>query len=153
MHYGNCCNPQLSLRQRFARLITDSATPLKSQQRRHRLQIVLHPMVDFANGGVLGHERALSTPDLSDVTQEEQTADIDTLATQWDALHEHRSRAVLKVGTSRRPPPRDKGKGLVHLAGPVGEAGDERMDIGADDVGHHTQSPQRTHPVRARVRH
>ena len=49
---------------------------LEAQQRRHRLQVVLHPVVDLADRGVLGDQLAVATAQLGDVAQQDQPADV-----------------------------------------------------------------------------
>ena len=48
---------------------------LQAQQRRHGLQVVLHPVVDLPDGGVLGDQRAVPAAHLGDVADQHQRAD------------------------------------------------------------------------------
>ena len=48
---------------------------LEPQQRRHGLQVVLHPVVDLADGGVLGDQLAVAAAQVGDVAQQHQRPD------------------------------------------------------------------------------
>ena len=49
---------------------------LQPQQRRHRLQVVLHPVVDLADGRVLGDQLAVAAAQVGDVAQQDQPAGV-----------------------------------------------------------------------------
>ena len=58
-----------------ARASGDCKPPgLEPQQRRDRLQVVLHPVVDLADGRVLRQQHAVAAPEVGDVAHEEQRA-------------------------------------------------------------------------------
>ena len=46
------------------------AAALEPQQRRDRLQVVLHPVVDLADRGVLGEQQAVPPAQLGDVAEQ-----------------------------------------------------------------------------------
>ena len=50
------------------------APALQPQQRRDRLQVVLHPVVDLADGGVLRQQQPVTTAHLGDVAQQHHRA-------------------------------------------------------------------------------
>src|SRR3954453_19125677 len=63
--------PAYGLMQRGPRLALGQPARLHAQQGRHRLQVVLHPVVDLADGRVLGHQVALATAQLAHVAQQQ----------------------------------------------------------------------------------
>ena len=70
MHVGDRGHPPHRLQQGVIALLVGGAPGLKPQQRRDGLQIVLHPVVDLADGGVLGQQRAVAALDLGDVADQ-----------------------------------------------------------------------------------
>ena len=68
-------DPSHRLRQGVARLVGVRAPRLDAQQRRHRLQVVLDPMVDLADRRVLGDELLLLVAQLADIAAEDDCPD------------------------------------------------------------------------------
>ena len=59
---------------------------LQAQQRRDRLEVVLHPVVDLPDGGVLGQQQPVAPAQLGDVSQQDDGAgDLARRSTQRDA--------------------------------------------------------------------
>ena len=62
---------------------------LQAQQRRDRLQVVLHPVVDLADRGVLGQQQPVPAPQLGHVAGEHDRAGHRAVVDQRDAADEH----------------------------------------------------------------
>ena len=78
---------------------------LQAQQRRHRLEVVLHPVVDLADRRVLGEQLALAAAQLGDVAQQQQRAGALALG-ERDGAHDSVPLAVptsVRAGPVRRP--------------------------------------------------
>ena len=57
---------------------------LEPQQGRHRLEVVLHPVVDLPDGRVLGDQLALAATQFGHVAQQDQRADAGALRLERD---------------------------------------------------------------------
>ena len=80
-------------RKRLAPLGVVGAPGLQTQQRRHGLQVVLHPVVDLADGGVLAQQGAVPAFDLGDVADQHRS-------THRFSVHHQRHRPQQHGGTS-----------------------------------------------------
>ena len=67
-------HPPDRLLQRRARGRLGHPPGLQPQQRRDGLQVVLHPVVDLPDRGVLGQQRPVAAPDVGDVADQHQRA-------------------------------------------------------------------------------
>ena len=70
MYLGDGGHASHRLGERIPRLGIGGSAGLQSQQRRHGLQVVLHPMVDFADRRILGQQGAVASLDLGDVADQ-----------------------------------------------------------------------------------
>ena len=71
VHDRDRAHPADGLVEGGPRLVVGQPPGLHPQQRRHRLQVVLDPVVDLADGRVLGQQVALAPAQLADVTQQQ----------------------------------------------------------------------------------
>ena len=86
---------------------------LEPEQRGDRLQVVLHPVVDLADGRVLRQQQAVAAAEVGDVAQQHEHADDLVALEQRDRLHQQRRLAPLDLlgdraagrGWRRRPRP------------------------------------------------
>jgi hypothetical protein len=90
-------DPAYRLLQRHPRLDGIHPAGLQAQQRGHRLQVVLHPVVDLPDGGVLGHQRAVPPAHLGDVADQHQRADRHAGRQQRQGAREDRGTARLHL--------------------------------------------------------
>ena len=74
VHDRDRADPPLRLRQRGPRLGRLQPPALEPQQRRDRLQVVLHPVVDLADRRVLRQQHAVAAPEVADVAQQDERA-------------------------------------------------------------------------------
>ena len=72
VHHRDRADPADGLLQRRPRLRRLQPPRLQPQQRRDRLQVVLDPVVDLPDGGVLGEQLALPVPQLGHVPEQDQ---------------------------------------------------------------------------------
>ncbi|MCY1237560.1 hypothetical protein D9M72_502620 [compost metagenome] len=84
MDKGNRCDSSHGLLEALLGLITDHPARLHPQQRRHGLQVVFHPVMDLADGGVLGYEFHFPAPKFRNVTAEHQSPEPLLLIPQRD---------------------------------------------------------------------
>ena len=71
---------------------------LQPQQRRHGLQVVLHPVVDLADRGVLGQQLLLPAPELGDVAAQQQRPGPLAAGAQRHRAHRQRHAPGLDLG-------------------------------------------------------
>ena len=83
-------DPTLGLAQRFLALAGLEASGLEPEQRRDRLQVVLHPVVHLADGRVLRQQQAVEAAEVGDVAQQHHGAGHGVLLEQRRALHRGR---------------------------------------------------------------
>ena len=108
---------------------------LQAQQGGHRLEVVLHPVVDLPDGGVLGDQLALAAAQLGDVPEQHQRADAGALGLQRDGPQLDDPAAALHLGLARRPAARQLDQRLVHRPAYGGEFGGGPAQVVADQVG------------------
>ena len=75
---------------------------LQAQQRGHGLQVVLHPVVDLPDGGVLGDQGAVPAAYLGDVADQDQRADRHPGGHQRQRPGEHGGAARVDLPARRR---------------------------------------------------
>ncbi|CAM5301371.1 hypothetical protein SDIAM26S_01783 [Streptomyces diastaticus subsp. diastaticus] len=84
MDDGDRADPADRLDQRLPATFGLDTAGLEPQQCGHCLEVVLHPVVDLPDGGVLGHQLALTTAQFRDVPEQDQRADVRALGPQRD---------------------------------------------------------------------
>ena len=77
---------------------------LEAQQGGHRLQVVLHPVVDLADRGVLGDQLPVAPAQVGDVAHQYQGADVLALGAERDRPHDQRDPVVADLGVAVHPP-------------------------------------------------
>ena len=77
---------------------------LQAQQRRDGLQVVLDPVVDLADGGILGQQEAVPPAQVADVAHEDQRAGHRAVVEQRDAAQHDRGVAPSLDLLGRRQP-------------------------------------------------
>ena len=92
---------------------TDDPAGLQPQQRGHGLQVVLHPVVDLADGRVLAHDLPIAAPQFGDVLHEQQRAQRLTARTQRQRAEQDDRSPTLDLDARRlaavdRSPPRPR---------------------------------------------
>ena len=103
VHDRNRAHPTHGLVERFPGLVAVRSPALDAQQRGNRLQVVLHPVVDLADGGILRDQFAFLMPHLGDVTAQHDGADALAPVADRDGAQRHRHPARLDVGAPRCP--------------------------------------------------
>ena len=128
---------------------------LETQERRHGLQVVLHPVVDLADRRVLGDQLAVAAPQVADVADQDQRADPLPVRPQRDRAHDQRHRGRRQLGVPVGATAEDRAQRLLvgalarrhQVAGQVGEhhagevagqaqppEGRQRVGAGVDDA-------------------
>ena len=153
VHDGDGADTPHGLVQRRSCLVVVQSPGLKTQQRRHRLEIVLHPVVDLPDRGVLGHEFALAAPQLRDVPDHHQSTDPCPVDGQRDRTELHGDTARLDLGLLRCPPTRGVGQIFVPGLPRSGQFQRDAIQPGPDQVGREAQATVGRQRVRARVDH
>ena len=103
---------------------------LQPQQRGDGLQVVLHPVVDLADGGVLGDQLAVAAAQVGDVADQDQRADQPPVRAQRDGPHDQRHRLGAELGVPVGPAAEHRAERLLvgpqprrhQLAGHLGQA-------------------------------
>ena len=119
VHDGDRRDAAHGLAERVARLVGVRAARLDAQERCHRLQVVLDPVVDLADRGVLGDELALLVAHLGHVAAQHDRADALAAVAERDRAQRHRHAARLDVGAPRRAARDDERQRLVDREPPV----------------------------------
>jgi hypothetical protein len=156
VHHRDGRDPAHRLLQRRAGLRRVEAPGLQPQQGGHRLQVVLHPVVDLADGGVLAQDLPVAAAQLADVAHQHQRPARLPARHQRQGPQQHGGPLCLDLalarlaeaqhGGQRRGPAR-----LVQDARPGGEPGDGVPQVGAQQVGRHAEAPERRQAVGAGV--
>ena len=84
VHDRDGADPSHSLLERGSALSRADPPRLQSQQGRHCLQVVLHPVMDLADGRILGDQLAFTPSYLGHVTAQHQGADVLPAGVQRD---------------------------------------------------------------------
>ena len=128
---------------------------LEPQQRGDGLQVVLHPVVDLADGRVLGDQLTVAAAQVGHVADQDQRADVVALRAQRDRAHDQRDAVgAADLGVAVRPAAEDRAQRLLvgsaprrhQLAGQVGER--EPGEVAGE-----TETAVDRERVRARVDH
>ena len=128
-------------------LVRRRAPGLQAQQRRDRLQVVLHPVVDLADGGVLRQQQPVPLAQLADVPQQQHPAG-DRRRPAMIGMQRVSSVTSVVWSTSSITGSRAL-EGLPHggvVEAQLGQALPDGVGVDADPV-------QRRHRVRRRVLH
>ena len=83
VHHGDGLHTKLGLLQLFLDLFGLGLACLQPEQRGNRLQIVLHTMMDFGDGRILGLQLLLTATQFGDVTAKHDTATASIGIHQW----------------------------------------------------------------------
>ena len=132
MHGRNRCHTAHRLLQALTSLVRGHAARLQAQQSGHSLQVVLHAVVNLANGRVLGHELQLAAAQFGHVaTENHGTLTLDAgapLRQQRDGAHRDAGAGNDQFGAQVAASSKDELQGFVclltgrkHGAGDVGE--------------------------------
>ena len=98
VHDRDRADPAYRLLERGLRVGAVHPAGLQPQQRGHGLEVVLHPVVDLADGGVLGDQLAVAAAQVGDVADQDQRADQLALRPQRDGPHDQRDRLGADLG-------------------------------------------------------
>ena len=90
MHDRDGTNPPFGLRERGTRLGRLQSPTLEPQERRDRLEVVLHPVMDLADRRVLREQQPIAPAEVADVTQEHECAGGLFPIDQRQHPHQHR---------------------------------------------------------------
>ena len=80
--HGDRAHPTFRLLERDPRLELVTTSRLEAQQRRDRLQVVLHAVVDLANGRFLVEHHAIELAKVRDVTHQQDDPSHETVLEQ-----------------------------------------------------------------------
>lgn len=108
------------------------APGLETEQGRHRLEVVLDPVVDLPDRRVLGDQLAFAAAEFGDVTEQDQRADAGALGAEGDRAELDDPVAGLDLELARRPAAGDLGERLVHRSPGRGEFGGGPAQVLAD---------------------
>ena len=97
-------DPADRLLQRVPGFRRTGAAGLEPQQRGHGLQVVLHPVVDLADRGVLGHQLTLAVPQLGDVADQHQGTGPHVVHDQREGPELNHRAVALDLGLAGGPP-------------------------------------------------
>ncbi len=136
MHDRDRADPAHRLVQRGPAGLRLHPAGLQPQQGRDGLQVVLHPVVDLPDGGVLGHQLAVAAAQLGDVPAEHQRTGQGALGLERDRPQGHHSPLRLHLGLPGRPAAGQLHQRLVDGGpGRRGELGGGPAEVAADQVG------------------
>ena len=144
MHDGDRGDTAHRLGERFARLIGVRTPGLDPEQRRHSLQVVLHPMVDLADCCVLGDQFAFLVPQFCDIAAEHDGSDTLAAVPDRDGSKRHRHASGLDVGSPGGAAGDDQRQRLVDDE----LAGQQRRGHFGEGLG--LELPRESHPVERR---
>ena len=151
VHHRDRADPADRLVERGARLGRPQPPGLQPEQGRHRLQVVLHPVVDLPDRGVLGHQLALAAAQFGDVPYQHQGAGPAAAHDQRDrAQLDHRAVPV-HFGLARYPARGHHHQRLVERLVRGDQAGRDHAELGSDQVGGQAEAAVGRLRVRAGV--
>lgn len=82
MHHGDGLDPIRGVGECILGLVGVGTARLEAQQRGHCLEVVLHPVVDLTDRGVLGDQLAFAVAQLGDVAAQHQYPDLSPVLAQ-----------------------------------------------------------------------
>ena len=97
MHDRDRSDPALRLHERRPGLRGLQTASLEPEQRRDRLQVVLHAVMDLADRRVLRQQHAVAAAEVGDVTHQEQGAGGDVVLEEGQHPQEHRNVVALDL--------------------------------------------------------
>ncbi len=116
VHDRDRTHPADRLVERLAALYGIHPAGLKAQQCGNGLEIVLHPVVDFPDGGVLGDQFPLAAAQFGDIAQQHQGADMRSLGLERDGAQLDHTVTALDLEFPGGPAAGQFDQGLVHRA-------------------------------------
>lgn len=148
VHDRDGTHPAHGFLQRLPAAVGVDAAGLKPQQGRHRLEVVLHPVVDLPDGGVLGDQFALAAAQFGDISEQDQGTDAGALGLERDRPELDHALGALDLELAGRPAAGDLRQRLVHRAPRRGEFGGRGAEFAAHQVGGQAQTVVRGERVR-----
>ena len=150
---GDRAHPAHRLLEGRPRLRCLEPARLQPQQRGHGLQVVLDPVMDLPDRGVLGDQFPLPVPQLGHVPEQDQRAGSRAANHERDRTQLNDRAVALHLGLHVRPAARRQHQRVV--ARPAGRAQPrgQRPELGSHEVGRQPEPAIGRQPVRARVRH
>lgn len=121
VHDCDRADPTYGLLERELGGLVVDPTRLEAQQRGDGLEVVLHPVVDLADRGVLGDQLAVAAAQVGHVTDQDQPADVPPAGTQRDRADDERD-ALGAIGAV--------GADLDVAVGAPAQRGAERLLVG-----------------------
>ena len=119
--------------ERIASLARDGAARLHAQERRHGLQVILHPVIDLADRGVFRHEFALLAAQLADVAAQDDGALAGRAVKKRNGAEHHHHVVTFDLGHPRRPTHEHERQRFVDLLNALKIAGHELGENRTDD--------------------
>ena len=135
VHDGDRTDAPHRLVERLAALLRVHPAGLEPQQGGHRLEVVLHPVVDLPDGRVLGDQLALAAAQFGDVAQQYERADAGALGLERDGAQLDDAAVALDLGLAGRVTAGQLDQGLVDRAAGGREFGGGLAEVVADEVG------------------
>lgn len=148
---GDRADPADRLHQRLPPALGVDPAGLEPEQGGHRLEVVLHPVVDLPDGGVLGHQLAFAAAQFRDVAEKDQRTDVGALGPQRDGPELDDTVAPLHLRLARRPPAGQLHHRLVDRAPGRGQFGRGLAQVVPDQVGGEAEPVVRREGVRGGV--
>ena len=105
------------------------------KQRGDRLEVVLHPVVDLPDGGVLGDQLAFAAAQFGHVAQQYERTDPRALGLERDGAQLDHAVVALDLELPGRPAAGELDQRLVHRAAGRGEFGGGPAEVVAHQVG------------------
>ena len=133
------------------RLRRAEPTRLQAQQRGDGLQVVLHPVVDLADGRVLAQQLPVAVAQLRHVTDEDERADALALEQQRDRPQPHGRPVGRHLTNPRRATADDRSHRLVDRLAAADERRGDGAEVRVGEVGGEPEPAVRRQRVRARV--
>ena len=148
---GDGSHAPLGLGQGLAGLLVRGATCLHPQQRRDGLQVVLDPVVNLADGGVLVEQDLLAPAHLGDVTDQESRPGAAPVQCQRDGAQREEHASDLDLGEPGLPPHEDHGQSLIDGGASRNDRGDGLGELDALHLALNAQAVEAGTPVGADV--
>ena len=114
MHHRNRRYAHLRITQRSGDRLIGRASALKPQESRHRLKVVLHPMMDLADGGVFRQQSSFTPTNIGGIPQQQHRTVDRARTSQRYRPHKNRRIRTLDVCTPGNSTPRQISDGRVH---------------------------------------
>lgn len=144
-------DPAHGLLQGFPAPVRLDAAGLEPQQGGDRLEVVLHPVVDLPDGGVLGDQFALAAAQFGDIAEQDQGTDAGALGLQRDRPELDHPVCALDLELTGRPAAGHLRQRLVHRTPGRGEFGGRGAEVVTHQVGGQADAVVRRERVRRGV--